>query len=132
LWININKKARTGKSYLIAVLFIILCNIAKAIGKPMPLAQAAPIGVTAFNINGKTIYNLLRLLVNRPFKELPAASFMPLQQAFKNIHYLTFDKKSIIRQIYLAWINRRLCQIYFVYNNDYFKSLNILLVNNFH
>ena len=68
----------------------------------MPLAWAAPIGVTIFNINGRTIYNLLRLLVNRPFKELPTTSLTPLQQAFKDIYYLILDKKSIIRQVYLA------------------------------
>src|SRR6266702_6458060 len=109
LQININKKARTGKSYLIAVLFTTLYNITRINSKPSPLAQAAPTRVITFNINSKTIYNLLRLPVNRPFKELFVASLMPLQQAFKDIHYLILDKKSIIKQIYLAWIDRRLC-----------------------
>ena len=98
----------------------------------MLLAWAAPIGVAAFNINGRTIYDLLRLPVNRLFEELLVASFMPLQQAFKNIHYLVLNKKSIIGQVYLAWINRRLRQIYFVYNNNYFRGLNILLVGDFY
>ena len=102
LWINVNGKAGTGKSYLIAILFTTLCNMARANGKPILLVQAAPIRVAAFNINGRTIYNLLRLLVNRLFKELPAASLTPLQQAFKDIHYLVLDKKSIIRQVYLV------------------------------
>jgi len=79
-----------------------LYNIAKANGKPLLLAWAAPTGVATFNINSRTIYNLLRLLVNHPFEELPAVSLMPLQQAFKDIYYLILDKKSIIRQIYLA------------------------------
>jgi hypothetical protein len=63
----------------------------------MPLAWAAPTSVATFNINGRTIYNLLRLLVNRPFKELPAASLSPLQQAFKDIYYLVLNEKSIIK-----------------------------------
>ena len=70
--------------------------------------------------------------MNCPFKELPIASLMPLQQAFKDIHYLILDKKSMIKQVYLAWINRRLCQIYSMRNNDYFGGLNILLVGDFY
>ena len=38
----------------------------------------------------------------------------------------------MIRQVHLAWIDRHLRQIYSVRNDDYFKSLNILLINNFH
>ena len=38
----------------------------------------------------------------------------------------------MIRQVYLAWIDRCLRQIYFVCNDNYFKSLNILLVGDFH
>ena len=78
LWINVNREAGTGKLYLIAVLSTTLCNIVRANSKPIPLARAAPTRVAAFNINGRTIYNLLRLLVNRPFKELPTASLTPL------------------------------------------------------
>ena len=55
-----------------------LRNIAISNNKPLLLVWAAPTGVAAFNINGRTIYELLRLLVNRPFKELPIASFTPL------------------------------------------------------
>ena len=79
LRININGEAGTGKSHLIAVLSTTLYNTARANSKPSLLAQAAPTRVAAFSINGRTIYNLLRLLVNRPFKELPATSFTPLQ-----------------------------------------------------
>ena len=46
--------------------------------KPLLLVRAAPTRVAAFNINGRTIYELLRLLVNCPFKELPITSLTPL------------------------------------------------------
>jgi len=78
LRINIDGEAGTGKSHLITVLSTTLCDMARANGKLMPLARAAPTRVAAFNINGRTIYDLLRLPVNCPFKELPAASLMPL------------------------------------------------------
>ena len=78
LRININREVETGKSYLIAILSTTLYNIVRANSKPSLLARAAPIRVAALVINGRTIYNLLRLLVNRPFKELPTTSLTPL------------------------------------------------------
>ena len=78
LQININGEAGTSKSHLITVLSTTLYNMARANGKPIPLARAAPIRVATFNINGKTIYNLLRLPVNRPFNKLPTTSLIPL------------------------------------------------------
>ena len=78
LRININREVGTGKLYLITVLSTTLYNIVRANSKLILLARAAPTRVAAFNINGRTIYNLLRLLVNRPFKELPTASLTPL------------------------------------------------------
>jgi len=97
LRININGEVGTSKLYLIAVLSTTLYTMARANSKLLPLARAAPTRVAAFNINGRTTYDLLRLPVNRPFKELPATSLIPLQQAFKDIYYLILDKKSIIR-----------------------------------
>ena len=102
LRINIDREAGTGKLYLITVLSAILYNIVMFNSKPSPLVQAAPTRVTAFNINSRTIYKLLKLPVNRPFKELPSASLTPLQQAFKDIHYFILNKKLMIRQVHLA------------------------------
>jgi len=79
LRINVNGETGTGKLYLITVLSTTLYTMARANSKPLLLARAAPTRVAAFNINGRTIYDLLRLLVNRPFKELPTASLIPLQ-----------------------------------------------------
>jgi ATP-dependent DNA helicase PIF1 len=132
LRINIDGEAGTGKSHLIAVLSATLHDIAMSNGKPSPLVRAAPTGAAALNINGRTTYELLRLPVNRPFEELPIASLMPLQQAFKDIHYLILDKKSMIGQLHLAWIDCRLRQIYPTRNDSYFGGLNVLLVDDFY
>ena len=78
LRINVNREAGTGKSHLITVLSTTLYNIVRANSKPLLLARATPTRVAAFNINGRTIYDLLRLPVNRPFKKLPTASLTPL------------------------------------------------------
>jgi len=52
--------------------------MARANSKLLLLARAAPTRVAAFSINGRIIYNLLRLPVNRPFNKLPATSLTPL------------------------------------------------------
>lgn len=132
LRININGEAGTGKSHLIAVLSRTLSEMAASCDKPSPLARAAPTGVAAFNINGRTTYELLRLPVNRLFEELPPASLTPLQQTFKNIHYLILNEKSMIRQVHLAWINCWLRQIFPRFSNEYFGGLSVLLVGDFH
>jgi hypothetical protein len=79
LQININRKAGTGKLYFITVLSTIFYNIVISNSKLLLLVQAAPTRVAVFNINGRTIYKLLRLLVNCPFKKLFIASLTPLQ-----------------------------------------------------
>ena len=78
LQININREAGTGKSYLITILSTTLYNIVRTNSKLILLARAAPTRVATFNINGRTIYNLLRLLVSYPFKKLPTTSLTPL------------------------------------------------------
>ena len=78
LQINIDGEVGTNKLYLITVLSTTLYNIVRANSKLMLLARAAPTRVAAFNINGRTIYNLLRLPVNHPFKDLPTTSLTPL------------------------------------------------------
>jgi hypothetical protein len=78
LQINVGGEVGTSKLYLITILSTILYNIVRANSKPMPLAQVAPTRVATFNINGRTIYNLLRLPVNYLFKDLPTTSLTPL------------------------------------------------------
>ena len=79
LRVNINSKIEIGKSHLITVLSSTLNKLAATADKPSLLVRATPTSVTAFGINSQTIYNLLKLLVQHPFKDLPPASFIPLQ-----------------------------------------------------
>ena len=131
LRVNINSKAGTGKSYLITVLSNTLSELAATAGKPSPLVRATPTGVAAFGINGQTTYNLLKLPVQHPFKDLPPTSLIPLQQQFRNIHYLVLNKKSMIGHVYLSQINHQLRQIFPEHRGEYFSKLSILLVSNF-
>ena len=53
-------------------------KLAATAGKLLLLVRAAPISITVFGINGQTIYNLLKLLVQYLFKDLPPTSLTPL------------------------------------------------------
>jgi hypothetical protein len=77
--VNINNKTETGKSYLIAVLSSTLGELAATASKLLLLVKATPTSIAAFSINGQTIYNLLKLLVQYLFKDLLPASLTPLQ-----------------------------------------------------
>ena len=52
LWVNINNKAETGKSYFIIVLSSIFSELVATASKPLLLVRATPTSVTAFGING--------------------------------------------------------------------------------
>ena len=77
---NIDGEVGMGKFYFIAVLSSTLSELAATAGKPSPLVRAAPTSITAFGINGQTIYNLLKLLMQYLFKDLLPVSLIPLQQ----------------------------------------------------
>ena len=91
-----------GKFYLVAVLSSTLNKLAAIASKPSPLVRATPTSIITFGINGQTIYNLLKLLMQRLFKNLPPTSLTLLQQQFRNIYYLVLNKKLMIRHIYLG------------------------------
>jgi hypothetical protein len=78
--VNINGKAGIGKSHLIAVLSSIFSELAATASKPSPLIKAASTSIITFSINSQTTYNLLKLPVQHPFKDLPLISLIPLQQ----------------------------------------------------
>ena len=78
LRVNINGKAKIGKSYFIIVLSKALSKLVVITSKPSLLIRAAFTSITAFGINGQTIYNLLKLPVQYLFKDLLPASLTPL------------------------------------------------------
>jgi hypothetical protein len=105
--------------------------MATAAVKPSPLAHAAPTRVAVFRISGQITYALLCLSVQQLFEDLPAASLMPLQQKFRNIHYLVIDEKSMVGQIQIGWIDEQLCQIFPEQCEKSFSGLEVLLISDF-
>ena len=66
----ISGTARTGKSYLIRCLKLLLAG---------QLCVTAPTGVAAFNVDGYTLHSLLRLPVKRDFKQLEGNRLQTIQ-----------------------------------------------------
>ena len=79
LRVNIDGKVKINKSYFITVLSRTLSKLIAIASKPLPLVRAAPTSIAAFGINSQTIYNLLKLLVQYLFEDLPPTSLTPLQ-----------------------------------------------------
>jgi len=97
LRLNIDGPAGTGKSYVIAMISAKLQERAQAAGKGNPVFRAAPTGVAAFNIQGRTLHSLLHLPVKKAFMPLPPTSLTDIQADFRDCHFLIIDEKSIIR-----------------------------------
>ena len=72
--------AGTGKSYLIHCLRLLLQH---------QVMVAAPTGVAAFNIDGRTLHSLLSLPTRGEFKDLEGERLTKLQQAFSQVRYST-------------------------------------------
>ena len=82
LRIIVSGTAGTGKSYLIQCLKQFLGQNLKVV---------APTGVTAFNVQGYTIHNLLDIQVKGEFKDLTGDRLLSLQQRFTGVKYIIID-----------------------------------------
>ena len=63
LLLNVDGVAGSGKTYTLLKLCARLQELASEAGKQNPVFRAAPTGIAAFNIAGKTLHSLLRLPV---------------------------------------------------------------------
>jgi hypothetical protein len=63
LLLNVDGVARSGKTYTLLKICAKLQDLASQAGKQNPVFQAAPTGIAAYNITGKTLHSLLRLPV---------------------------------------------------------------------
>ena len=79
--------AGTGKSYLIHCLRLLLGHRVRV---------AAPTGVAAFNIEGRTLHSLLSLPVKGEFKELQGERLHEIQQSLAYMEYLIIDEMSMV------------------------------------
>ena len=104
-------RAGTGKSHLIAIVSTNVDGLFRRHSLKTPILRAAPTGVAAYGIKGRTIHSLLRLPVRGKFQPLPPQSIASLQATFQGIGYLIIDEKSMMNLRQLSWISARLNQI---------------------
>src|SRR5436305_2005654 len=131
LRINIDGPAGTGKSYVIAMISAHLQDRARIAGKGNPVFRAAPTGVAAFNIQGRTIHSLLRLPVRKTFTPVSPTTLSGMQDDFKDCEFLIIDEKSMIGLGTLHRIDQRLRQIFPTRQDEWFGGLNVLLCGDF-
>jgi hypothetical protein len=131
LRINVDGPAGTGKSYVIAMISAHLQDRARVAGKGNPVFRAAPTGVAAFNIQGRTIHSLLRLPVKKAFAPLSLTTLFGVQDDFKDCEFLIIDEKSMIGLGTLHRIDQRLREIFPTKQDEWFGGLNVLLCGDF-
>ena len=131
LLLQVDGKAGTGKSHVIWILSSRLQEIATAHGRQNPILRAAPTGVAAHNISGRTLHSLFRLPVKSAFKELSRRAVTAVQNDLQHCQYLIIDEKSMLSLNQLAWLDRRCLQIFPERADDAFGELNIILFGDF-
>jgi hypothetical protein len=82
LLLNVDGVAGSGKTFTLLKTCARIQELAKQAGKQNLVFRAAPTGITAFNIIGKTLYSLLRLLVKGRKSDLSVATLQALQALF--------------------------------------------------
>ncbi|KID81680.1 ATP-dependent DNA helicase PIF1 [Metarhizium guizhouense ARSEF 977] len=96
-----------------------------------PVSRAAPTGVAGNQISGTTLHSLLHLPINKDFKPLSPIDMAQLQKKLKDIKYLIIDEKSMLGLRQLSWIGDPLREAFPSRNEEFFGSLNVLLVGDF-
>lgn len=119
----------TGKSFLINVIRLYIKEKFQR-----EVKVAAPTGVAAFNIDGVTVHNLLRLPVinaNKSIQYFPLAKkhLKELKTSMQNVDLIIIDEVSMISNTMFLIIHQRLCEIFDIRNTEedcYFGRINIL------
>jgi ATP-dependent exoDNAse (exonuclease V) alpha subunit len=130
LLLNTDGVAGSGKTFALLKTCARLQELAEQSGKGNPVVRAAPTGVAAFNIIGKTLHSLFRLPVKQKTSDLSNATLQSLQAQFRDVRFLIIDEKSMIDLKTLSIIDDRLRQI-FPDVDQIFGGLNVLLCGDF-
>ena len=99
----ISGTARTGKSYLITCLRLLLNE---------QVHVAAPTGVAAFNIEGHTLHSLFSLPTKGDFKDLQGEQLHKMQQSLADMNYLIIDEMSMVGRKMFGQGDQRLRQVF--------------------
>ena len=131
LLLNVDGVAGSGKTFTLLKICARLQELAQQAGKGNPVVRAAPTGVAAFNIVGRTLHSLFRLPVKQKVVDLSNASLQSLQAQLGTIRFVIIDEKSMIDLRMLSVIDDRLRQIVPDRADVAFGGLNLLLCGDF-
>jgi PIF1-like helicase len=95
LQINLDGKAGTGKSHVIMFISSVLERMASDMGRECPILRAAPTGVAAHGISGRTLHALFRFPVARggvSEDRLSNEGLAAVQATFRGVSYLIIER----------------------------------------
>jgi ATP-dependent DNA helicase PIF1 len=131
LLLHVDGVAGSGKTFVLLKTCARIQELAQQAGKPNPVFRAAPTGIAAFNIIGRTLHALLRLPVKGKKFDVSLATLQSLQALFRDCRFLIIDEKSMIDIKTLSLIDDRLRAILPVTSDQPFGGVNILLCGDF-
>lgn len=126
--------AGVGKSFLVECLIDWIRSCTAPFGGVDPILVCAPTGVSAFNINGRTLHSVFHLPVAHShqqllFQEIPSKLLPKMKQTFKYIHTVIIDEISMVSDFSLDCIHKRLTVL--KENEDLFGGVNMIVVGDF-
>jgi ATP-dependent DNA helicase PIF1 len=131
LLLNVDGVAGSGKTFTLLKTCARLQELAEQSSRGNPVVRAAPTGVAAFNIVGRTLHSLFRLPVKQRTTDLSTATLQSLQALFQDVRFVIIDEKSMIDLKILSIIDDRLRLIFPDQSDQAFGGLNVLLCGDF-
>ncbi|EXU94545.1 PIF1-like helicase, partial [Metarhizium robertsii] len=131
LLLNVDGVAGSGKTFTLLKTCARIQELALEAGRQNPVFRAAPTGIAAFNIIGKTLHSLLRLPVKGKKSDLSVATLQSLQALFRDCRFLIVDEKSMVDIKMLSLIDDRLRAILPATSHLPFGGVNVLLCGDF-
>jgi hypothetical protein len=96
LLLHVDGVAGSGKTFVLLKTCARIQELAQQAGKQNPVFRAAPTGIAAFNIMGRTLHALLRLPLKGRKSNMSVATLQSLQALFRDCRFLIIDEKSMI------------------------------------
>ena len=125
LFMFISGLGGSGKSYVIRTLALYVRQIFK-----LDVSLSAPTGVAASNINGMTVHRALQLPVQHgstpKYQSLSNENFHQSYAMLKNAGLFIIDEISMISNVMLTYIHKRLQEIFGVFDHI-FGSRNVVV-----
>ncbi|KAI5365794.1 putative DNA helicase Pif1, P-loop containing nucleoside triphosphate hydrolase [Septoria linicola] len=128
--LQLDGKAGTGKSHLIAVMSAHLAALADSHGQEDPVLRTAPTGVAAHAISGRTLHALLKIPVDESYRAMSQRETDEVKAQLRCCKYLIIDEKSMVSLKLLVQIDRR-CRELAKDQHAPFSGISVLLCGDF-